>query len=307
MTLAISSCEVLVSPEEVDAGAEMTLRVKAVCSPAQDLRGWPLEIRDHTGALVDRIPFTEFKDEINETPRITLRAPDEPGTYAWLAVPLEEPGEGEEDPQTGQATPFSFTVTAHATRVVIWEVPSAIETGQRFHMKVGVKCSSSCDMTGRPFEILDHAGERVGVGELTDERWAGSEGLHYAELDLAAPETDDFRQWRVQVPPHAAGYPHEGAEATFRVRTVAPADHTVRIEAVDSANQEPLPNMSVVMHPYRAITDENGVAEIRVVRGTYRVFVSGCGYYPVQREVEVTEDVTSRALLQAEPPASKDW
>lgn len=307
MTLTISSCQILVSPGEVDAGAEMTLTGKVVCEPAHDLRGRPLRIRDHTGALVEEIPFTEFDGEINTTERITVKAPGEPGTYNWVAVPLEEPAEADDVTQASGETPFSFTVTAHATRLLVWDVPSAIEIGRNFTMKIGIKCSSHCDMTGRPFEVLDHTGERVAAGELTSELWPGSDGLYFAELDLSAPPTEDLYEWQVQVPPQEATHPHQAGAAAFRVRTVAPADVTIRIEAVGSEKEEPLSNVSVVMHPYRVMTDENGVAEVKVAKGTYTVFVSKRGYYPLQREMEIIEDVTSRAALEAEPPPSKDW
>lgn len=309
MTLTISSCQILVSPGDVDAGAEMTLTGKVVCSPVHDLSGQSLRITDHTGALVATTPFTEFDDEVNTTSGITVKAPDAPGTYTWFAVPLEEQDGTEscDAGQTRESVPFSFTVTAHATRLVAWDVPSAIEAGQTFAMKIGVKCSSNCDMAGRSFEVLDHTGERVAAGELTGELWPGSDGLYFAELQLTAPRTEDLYEWQVQLPQQEAAYPHQAASNAFRVRAVAPADFTVRIEAIDSKKEEPLSNVSVVMHPYRAMTDDKGMAEVRVARGAYTVFVSRRGYYPLQRDMEVTENVTTRAPLTAEPPPSKDW
>jgi len=76
---------------------------------------------------------------------------------------------------------------------------------------------------------------------------------------------------------------------------------------VDKDTDGPLPNMNVVMHPYRARTDASGIAEIKVAQGAYSVFVSGQGYYPVQRDLDVIDDLVSRAPLEAEPPPSKDW
>jgi hypothetical protein len=309
MSFTISSCVVLVSPGEVDAGAEMTLTGEVVCSPAQDLRGRRLQIRDHEGALVDQIQFTEFDGEVNLTEFITVKAPDEPGTHIWFAVPPEEPDEAESGDgfRSDQATPFSVTVTPHTTRLLVWDVPAAVEIGQSFALKIGLKCSSGCDMTGRLFEILDHAGEHVGAGALTAELWPGSEGLYLAELELTAPDTEGLFRWQVQVSTQEAEIPHRAATAGFGVRAVVPADCIVRIEAVDREEEQPLPNMSVVMHPYRAMTNERGMAEIKVAKGTYSVFVSGRGYYPVQRDLKVTQDITTRASLEAEPPPSKDW
>ena len=44
------TCVVDVSPEVVDAGAEMTLRGKVSCAPACDLRGHTLLVKDQRGA-----------------------------------------------------------------------------------------------------------------------------------------------------------------------------------------------------------------------------------------------------------------
>ena len=48
-------CSVEVSPSEVDAGADMTLKGKVSCSPAGDLRGTTLLIRDQDGALAESV------------------------------------------------------------------------------------------------------------------------------------------------------------------------------------------------------------------------------------------------------------
>ena len=48
------------------------------------------------------------------------------------------------------------------------------------------------------------------------------------------------------------------------------------------------------MHPYRAITDENGVAKLKVVKGSYKLLVSASKYLATSRTVEVTENTTIR-------------
>jgi hypothetical protein len=55
------------------------------------------------------------------------------------------------------------------------------------------------------------------------------------------------------------------------------------------------------MHPYQAVTDERGVAEVRVAKGTYRLFVSQSRYLTFGVPVEVHADVTARAELYVEP------
>ncbi len=303
MTIEISSCKVFVQPGEVDAGGEITLSGEAVCSPAHDLNGRSLQIRDHTGALVDTILFTEFDGAVSTTPPVSVPAPEAPGTYSWSATISKNDDEAAGDELgIGEPTTFSVTVTAHATRLLIWNIAPTIEAGQRFGLDVGLKCSSGCDMTGRPFEIFDQEGSRVGTGTLSGEIWPGSEGLYYTALELTAPEEPGLYAWRIDVPAEDRDYPHQAATTTFNVRVVAPPEFTVRIEAWDGTKEAPLPNMSVTMHPYRGTTDARGIAEVRVPKGTYTLYVSGPGYYPVARDMEVTEDVTTCAPLEAEPP-----
>jgi hypothetical protein len=55
------------------------------------------------------------------------------------------------------------------------------------------------------------------------------------------------------------------------------------------------------MHPYRAVTDERGVAAMRVAKGAYQLFVSQTRYLTFGLPVEVTADMKTRAELDLEP------
>src|SRR5215475_8802533 len=81
-----TTCAVEVSPDIADAGAEMTLQGAVSCSPASDLRGHTLVIKDQSGADVWRVELSEFDGETNRTHAFVLKAPVKPGRYAWLAV-----------------------------------------------------------------------------------------------------------------------------------------------------------------------------------------------------------------------------
>jgi hypothetical protein len=56
------------------------------------------------------------------------------------------------------------------------------------------------------------------------------------------------------------------------------------------------------MHPYRTVTDENGIAKIKVTRGPYDILVSGSKYMPLCTSVEVTVDMITSAELDADQP-----
>jgi len=54
------------------------------------------------------------------------------------------------------------------------------------------------------------------------------------------------------------------------------------------------------MHPYKAVTDERGVMEVRVAKGAYKLFVSQPRYLTFGLPVEVDADMTARAELYLE-------
>ena len=73
------------------------------------------------------------------------------------------------------------------------------------------------------------------------------------------------------------------------------------VQTVDMVSQTPLSGARVVMHPYRTITDERGVAELRVAKGAYKLFVSQTSYLTFGLPIEMTGNMTVRAELELEP------
>jgi len=50
------------------------------------------------------------------------------------------------------------------------------------------------------------------------------------------------------------------------------------------------------------VTDENGIARVRVARGQYDILVSGPKYMPACASVEVTAEIITSAELEADQP-----
>lgn len=192
-------------------------------------------------------------------------------------------------------------VHPHATSLVVWDVPSAIVVGERFGIKVGVKCSSECDLTNSAFGVYDHEGTQVAAATLLGDRWPGTTGLYVAEVGLEAPAREGLYTWSVRSLESPAGLPHAAASVGFGVSVVARPEYVVTVETLDKGSHTPLAGARVVMHPYRAVTDERGVARVRVAKGAYRLFVSQTKYVTFGLPVEVTEDITARAELEPEP------
>jgi len=146
---AIGSVIVEVSPDEVDAAGELTLKARVSCSPALDLKGQALLIKDHDGAVVGTAELVTFVDGINETGDTFLKAPAKAGIYWWTVLC---PARATDDFAYEEvAERFSITVKPHATRIVVWDVPSAAVVGEKFRLKVGLKCSGGCRLEGREF------------------------------------------------------------------------------------------------------------------------------------------------------------
>jgi hypothetical protein len=197
-------------------------------------------------------------------------------------------------------------VAPHTTDVVVWDIPSAVVAGERFRIKVGIKCSDECDLTKSDFEIHDHEGTRVATGTLTGDRWPGTTGLYVAEVELEAPAAEGLYTWSVNMPGSDGEIPHAEGSTSFGVRVVSHPDYLVTVEAFDRESQQPLSAARVVMHPYKAVTDEHGRAEVRVAKGTYTLFVSQTRYLTFGLPIEVTADMTARAELDVEPVTERN-
>ena len=241
------TCVVDVSPQLVDAGAEMTLHGTVSCTPARDLRGHTLLIKDDAGAGVGSIEIAHFDGETNETDEFVAKAPAKAGAYMWSAVYEEN------------STPISFSVKPHTTSVVVWDVPSSVVIGEKLRIKVGIKCSSECRLRGKDFAIYDHEGTRIVTVSLSGDRWPGT-SLYSAEVELETPSAQSLYTWSVKCPGSDAEMPHGEGATSFGVRVVSRPEYVVMVETVDKVSQTPLSGARVVMHPYRAVTEERGVA-----------------------------------------------
>ena len=205
-------------------------------------------------------------------------------------------------------------VTPHTSNVVAWDIPSAVVVGERFRMKVGIKCSDECELTNSNFGIYDHEGTRVATGTLPGDLWPGTTALHVAEVELEAPAAEGLYTWSVKGPSTMlgagaesdVGIPHAEGSISFGIRVVSHPEYVVTVETVDKVSQTPLSGARVVMHPYKAVADERGIAEVRVAKGAYTLFVSQTRYLTFGLPVEVDADMTARAELDVEPVTERN-
>jgi len=299
------TCAVEVSRSEVDAGAELTIRALVSCPHGCDLTGQSISIRNQDGAELASAELTELDAEAYVMSALVLRAPLEVGEHAYRAVLAAQEREGVTHEET--STEFSFATKPHATSVNVWGLPSAIAAGERFGLKVGIKCTAGCELSGRPLGIFDHEGTQVGSASLLDDIWPGTSALYFSEVEAQAPlKTGDY-EWQVKTPGSASAPPHAAGSFTFTVKVVSPPDYEVTVAAVDSAKQTPVNGAHVLLHPYRSRTDETGIAKVKVARGRYRLFVSGFNYIPYEGSIDVAGDVTTQVELAVEPEGHEDY
>ena len=173
-------------------------------------------------------------------------------------------------------------------------------------MKVGIKCSDECRLADRDVAVHDHDGALVTRGTLSRDPWAATTGLYVADVELVAPAAEGLYTWSARGPASDAGLPHAEGSISFGVRVVSPPECLVTVEAIDNVSHAPLSGARVVMHPYRAVTDERGIAEVRVAKGAYTLFVSQTRYLTFGLPVDVTSDMTARAELDVEPERERN-
>lgn len=201
----------------------------------------------------------------------------------------------------------------HATRIVVWDVPPAVECGTPFRMKVGVKCAAECGGAARGVEIRDEQGSVVGTGAVGDSPAQGTAALFYADVELHAPAAEGLHGFEARVAElvdlATGGVTHTAASVPFHVRAVRAPECLLKVVAVDARSKLPIPGARVVVHPYRTLTNADGVAELRLPKGAYRLFVSGRDRFPFRTFGEIEGDVTIEAELDEDlgPSDAELW
>lgn len=297
-----------VPPPEVDALAEIALKVSVSCARSCDLRGKVVRIVDQGGIVAKEVKLTNFDGKTNGTDGLTVKAPINPGGCKWRALfPAQEEGEARHEES---AATFSFTVKPHATSMTVWgEHDLSPVVKAVFKVKVGVKCHAECKLTDKEIEVYDQTGKKVATGKLGGLPWAGTSALYWTELELKAPKVRDWlRRWReryykwtVKFPKEDLEVPHEETSYAFGFWTARPPEHAVTVELVDTFTKSPIKDAYVSLDRYRAFTDESGVARLEVPKGNYELVISR-EHSNIEGAIRKTIEVTASLTFNEELP-----
>jgi hypothetical protein len=195
-------------------------------------------------------------------------------------------------------------VKPHDVHINAWDIPSAIAAGEIFRFHVGMKCSGGCKLDGAAFTVRDESGTIVASGRHPGAIWPGSSALQYAEVQAVAPLDIGPHHWTVEFAGSSGGITHSPGSLSIHVRTVAAPDHEITIAVVDRDSGAPLEGVNLIMHPYRATTDRNGMARMKVAADHYELHASGLQRMPYRDHLDATRPVELRILMAVEQQQS---
>jgi hypothetical protein len=286
-------------PAEIDAGVDLLLKVKVTCRSDCHLQGGKVRITDDAGGILGEVPLSALDGTANETEEFVLKAPTHLGEKRWTAlfVALEQEGLVHEE----SSATFSFVVKPHTTSLTFWDIPSPVVRGSGFKIKVGVKCSAECNLTGKKVEVYNQEGDKIAAGTLRDNPWPSTHALYWADVELQAPGTVGFHCWMAKFLNPGLELPHECASDTFAFGTVKPPEHIVTVEAIDRTTGAPIKNAVVTLHssgtPFRHTTDTSGVITASVPKGEYTVYIWTNNHEEFQTTAVVNADISVQAEL----------
>ena len=295
-----------VVPQDPDPGAIVKLEAELENMAPDRRAGRSVSFRNAAGEEMTSANFTEDSGCLKlGIDWIEVAAPSEPGNHVWTAVLIdptrevvedEEAAEGHEAPD-GITADFTLSIQAHKPSLSVWDIPPAIERGNAFTLRVGIKCPHGCPSQGWAFTVHSHDGRELATGAVGDEAWPGTQGLNHAEVALTAPDQIGDFDWTVTANGAEEPCIHAPRSTTFKVHAVPQPDFVLRVEVVDAVTKAPVEKARVVVHPYRTVTNAEGVAELRLPAGDHILFVAGKQYFAFKSEGKLTENSTIRAEM----------
>jgi hypothetical protein len=291
-------------PPEVPVGAGIALKVKASCAAGSNPRGGFVNVVTPEG-IVATVGLAAYRDDSCETAEFTVKAPDQVGEVNWTLLFPRQEIDGVTYAET--AHPISFRTRPHRTSLAIWAVPSPVQVAERFSITVGAKSSGACNLAGGRVAILDENDAEIGHAMLGDMPWPDTSALYWARIELAAPPREGTFSWRAAFAARELALPHSGASAGFSFAAAKRPEHRLTLKVVDSETAAPLDEVEVALGPYRAVTDDAGLAKLDMPAGHYGVAAWKSGFEAPPITIEITQDTQVEVTLKRLPEEIKAW
>jgi hypothetical protein len=192
----------------------------------------------------------------------------------------------------------------HEASLAVWDLASPLVIARPTALKIGIACPSGCSLSGTTIDIRDEKGSTIASGRIGSEPWPDTLALYWVELDVAAPETEGTHAWSIHATSRDAVHPP--LESIVRLVTSRPPEHRVTFEVIERGSGTPLAGVELRVGPFRAVTDDGGIACVDVPGGIYEVCAWKIGHDLVSTTAGVAGDMTIRlevtAARQAEQP-----
>ena len=299
-------------PGALDAASSFTLMLALECDAPVDLSALRYEVKNSEGLIASGLvgQIIHFNpDAPDYDPRngpvekrdqiaLSLTAPKEIAPFSWvITIPEQELGDCIIE---AASLTFSATTLIHRSSLAVWDVPSPVQAGETFRIKIGGKCSAGCELCGLDVMVCD-AHQEITRGGLQNEH-PDAAGLWCTEVEITAPATTGLQEFMIRFAPgDARGLPHAQAQAQFSTMVVSAADHAVDVSVVDEETREPLSEAHVRLGLYRLSTQEDGRVSFAVSKGEHRLFIWKAGFDIPENNLFVDKNLSVTIAAKALP------
>jgi hypothetical protein len=197
------------------------------------------------------------------------------------------------------------TDSPHEASLAVWDLASPAVSGRRTTLKIGISCPSGCSLSGTIIDIRNAEGAQIASGRVGSEPWPDTVALYWVALDVAAPETEGTHAWSVRAISEDSVHPP--LESIVRLVTSRPPEHRVIVEVIEQGSGGALPGVELRVGPFRAVTDDDGIAYVDVPGGTYEVCAWKIGHNLLSTTVHVAGDTTVHLEVAMTPEAEQPY
>jgi hypothetical protein len=305
-------------PDVLDASSSFTLMLAMECDAPVDLSALHYEVKNGEMVIASGVAGQIIRfnpDAPDYDPRngpvekrdqiaLSLTAPKEIAPFSWtITVPEQELGDCIVE---AASLTFSATTLIHRSSLAVWDVPSPVQAGETFRIKIGGKCSAGCALCGLDVMVCD-ASQEVARGALQNEH-TDAAGLWCTEVEVKAPTTTGLQDFTIHFAPgDTRGLPHAQAQAQFSVMVTKAPDHAVDVSVVDEESGAPITDAYVRLGLYRVATQCDGLARFAVPKGEHRLFIWKAGFDIPEKNLLVDDDlcvtIAAKALPKKDPYA----